>query len=359
MAPRRRSATHLRDEFPLTLRFADRRGGDGHGPGVDATGPRRGRRRPGPHPRPLIILMLSSGGGRGARTDEFASGSRPTPDRRGTLRPRRSCGLRQAGSRAAAATMPMHEVPYCGAPPVPGGVTWNLDPILIGLLLALGAFVTLQARAAPVGWARTAGPLGWLVLALALVSPLCNLSVALFTARVGQHLLLILVAAPLLALGGAWPRRWPTAGAAPAAFAFAVALWMWHLPGPYGASFRSDTVYWAMHLTLSGTALWFWAALLRRASERPEVVLLAGLGTAVQMALLGALLTLAPRPLFAVHAGTTGPWGLTWLEDQQLGGLLMWVPGGLLFAGVMLAVAAMVLRRAQAPQASPSAAEFR
>ena len=64
------------------------------------------------------------------------------------------------------------------------------------------------------------------------------------------------------------------------------------------------------------------------------------------MGLLGALLPLAPRPLFAAHLGTTAPWGLTPLEDQQLGGLLMWVPGGLVFTAVMVGVLAVPPRRA-------------
>ena len=75
------------------------------------------------------------------------------------------------------------------------------------------------------------------------------------------------------------------------------------------------------------------------------------------MGLLGALLTLAPRPLFlAVHsAGVTSPWGLTPLADQQLGGLLMWVPGGLVFAAVCVAGLGPALRRAPGAMALPPA----
>ena len=72
-------------------------------------------------------------------------------------------------------------------------------------------------------------------------------------------------------------------------------------------------------------------------SERPLLGLVAGFATAAQTSLLSGLLTLAPRPLFAVHEATTWPWGLTPLEDQQLGGLIMWVPGGLVFTAVALA----------------------
>jgi putative membrane protein len=99
-----------------------------------------------------------------------------------------------------------------------------------------------------------------------------------------------------------------------------------------------------MQITLVATATWLWRGLLLGAAARPDAVLLAGLATAAQMGVLGALLTFAPRPLFAPHALTTLPWGLTALEDQQLGGLLMWVPGGLAFALVALPALARALR---------------
>jgi putative membrane protein len=159
-------------------------------------------------------------------------------------------------------------------------------------------------------------------------------------------MLLTLVAAPLIAWGAWPPRQGVEPGLAPPAIAFALALWAWHLPGPYAATFASDVAYWAMHATLFGAALWLWAALRLRAAARPDAAALAALGTAVQMGALGALLTLAPRPLFlAAHGpGVTAPWGFTPLEDQQLGGLLMWVPGGLVFAVACVAGLALTLR---------------
>lgn len=240
----------------------------------------------------------------------------------------------------------MEGIPYCGLAPFPGGAGWNLDPALLGILSALGGLGAWGLRVA--GWARQAAfGAGWLILTLALVSPLCSLSVALFSARVGQHLVVTLVAAPLLAFAAGRRPLWHAAGVTLPALAFAVALWAWHLPNPYAATFRSDGLYWLMHLTLAGSAVWLWAALFTQARERPDAAGLAGLATAVQMGLLGALLTLAPRPLFAPHAASTAPWGLTALEDQQLGGLLMWVPGGLVFAAVMVLGLALALRPAR------------
>jgi len=178
------------------------------------------------------------------------------------------------------------------------------------------------------------------VLALALLSPLCALAVALFSARVAQHIAVVLTAAPLLALGLA--TRAPSAPIAAAGFA--AALWIWHLPGPYAWTFASHAGWWAMHATLLLSAIWLWQSLLR---ARAEAALAAGLATAAQMGGLGAFLTFAPRPLYAPHALSTFPWGLSALEDQQLGGLLMWVPGGTLFAGLALLAVARALREPQ------------
>jgi putative membrane protein len=233
-------------------------------------------------------------------------------------------------------------LPYCGAPPLPGGLAWNSDPLLVAVLLA-----GLALAWGPAGRAggRRALLAGGCVLALALLSPLCGLAVALFSARVAQHIALLLAAAPLLAM--ALPSRGTPAGAlAGAAGAFAAMLWLWHLPGPYALTFRSDLAWWAMHATLLGTAIWLWQGVLA-SHVRPDAALLAGLATAAQMGALGAFLTFAPRPLFAPHAATTLPWGLTPLEDQQLGGLIMWVPGGMLFAALALAGIARLLAAVQ------------
>jgi len=108
-------------------------------------------------------------------------------------------------------------------------------------------------------------------------------------------------------------------------------LWFWHMPVPYDATFASTTIYWAMHVSLFGSAVLLWRELLHHHPAHTASVLLAGLVTSMQMGLLGAVLTLGSRPLFVWHFTTTWPWGLSPLQDQQLGGVLMWVPGIALF----------------------------
>lgn len=232
----------------------------------------------------------------------------------------------------------MLPIPYCGTPPSPGALLerFNLDPVLITTLVVLacahvyGIADNNRRRRAYAAW-------GWLVTAAALISPLCALSVALFSARIAQHMILLLVAAPLIALG--WPRQSysvTTWGLWTAATAFMVSLWCWHMPTPYTATFTSAGVYWAMHVTLFGSGVVLWSELIHHPPRRTALVLAAGLLSSVQMGLLGAVLTLARRPLFYPHFTTTQAWGLTPLQDQQLGGALMWVPGILLFLWVAI-----------------------
>lgn len=252
-----------------------------------------------------------------------------------------------------------NSIPYCGSPPVPGSVTWNLDPILWSLLAVGGLGYLIACRRmpsdAPTRHEQICFALGWTILALALVSPICNLSVALFSARVGQHMILSLVAAPLLVVGrvdvlilhavGARSDMPTRAEAYAAPLGFALALWVWHAPGPYDATFASHIIYWTMHVTLFAAALALWRVLFRGVMQQPVAALIASAFTGAQMCALGVLLTFASNPLFSVHAGTTWPWGWTQIQDQQFGGLLMWVPGGMVFTLHALAVLGLFLSR--------------
>lgn len=154
------------------------------------------------------------------------------------------------------------------------------------------------------------------------VSPLCALTIALFSARIVHHGLLMMAMAPLLVL--AMPRGWRSPlGLLPALVLSSIMLWLWHVPDFYVATFQHPAIYWAMQVSLLGSACWLWLALLRGPA------LLSGgaaLVSSIQMGLLGALLVFAPQPLYLPHLATTSTFGLTPLEDQQLAGLILWVP---------------------------------
>jgi putative membrane protein len=267
-------------------------------------------------------------------------------------------------------------LPYCGAPPQPGALwgRWNLDPILLcALTLALLAYVFgsrhLAKAGRPISSARQAAFLtGWSVGALALISPLCPLSVSLFSARVAQHMILALVAAPMVQLGrpgraaaALAPRLAQSLNQSPATralrsplasgLAFALALWFWHAPGPYDATFASPVIYWLMHLSVFAAALLVWTVLLDPRSDQVAQGLAVGGASTVQMSLLGAIITLTPHGLYSPHAITPYAWGLTQTQDQQIGGLIMWVPGCVVF----LAATLINLGRAMADRAQPDA----
>jgi putative membrane protein len=224
-------------------------------------------------------------------------------------------------------------LPYCGTAPLPGELLsrFNFDPkLIVSLILACALHLwIIRRRGGETARRRSAAALGgWVIAAVAFLSPLCALSVALFSARVAQHMLLVLVAAPLLALGmrpqgpaGHPLRLWL------AVIMFFLALWYWHMPIPYDETFTSVAAYWAMHLTLFGSAVLLWRELIHHPQADTGQALAAGTLTFVHMGLLGAVLTLAQRPLFQWHLMSTQVWGFSPLQDQQLGGSLMWVPG--------------------------------
>ncbi len=237
---------------------------------------------------------------------------------------------------------------YCGAPPLPDQLwaSWNLDPILI-VGMAVAAMAMWQAnKARPESrWATAAG---FGVMLIAFVSPLCALTNALFAARTVHHLLLIVVAAPLFALSFGRARdaeRSPVA----ALIASTVLLWFWHWPPAYSAALSTTPVYWAMQASLLAGATWFWRRVLL-SSREPLAALLAILGSMAQMGLLGAILTFAPSPFYVEHIVSAGAFGLSPGEDQQLAGLIMWVPAMLPY----LLLGGLVARRAWRSVLSPA-----
>ena len=220
--------------------------------------------------------------------------------------------------------------PYCGAAPLPSELLarWNFDP---GLIIALALLAYAGLRWSPPERRQ------WLVAAFGLVlllfvSPFCALTSALFSTRVIHHLLLTAAVAPLLVLS--IDDRSQTPGSLTLWTALqAVTFWLWHAPQLYSAALSSITVYWAMQISLIVTALGFWSAL--RAASAPAAVA-ALLATTVQMGLLGALITFAAAPLYSPHLDSTTAWGFSPLEDQQLAGLIMWVPAAGLYLGAAL-----------------------
>ena len=243
---------------------------------------------------------------------------------------------------------------------------WEIDP---GVAIPLVISAILYARGARVSRGITAKSQwcfwsGWAILAIALVSPLHPLGEVLFSAHMAQHEILMLLAAPLLVLSrplvamlwgmpAPWRRslgRWSRGnivqkswhgitGPFTAWWVHAVALWGWHAPALFQATLRSEWVHAAQHLSFFVSALLFWWALFYthgRMGQGQSVFYV--FTTAVHSGILGALLTFSPVVFYPAYRATAPLWGLTPIDDQRLGGLIMWVPASLVYlaAGLML-----------------------
>jgi putative membrane protein len=256
----------------------------------------------------------------------------------------------------------------------PPALTWQFEPgptvLLVISALLYGIGVTRLWRRLGMGrgarWsACVCFWMGWVATAGALISPLHAWGSTLFAAHMVQHEILMLIAAPLLILGRplpvclwALPRAWrrKSAGAInKGAFArswrfltlpfvawalHALILWVWHIPAFFEATLTSEMAHALQHSSFLGSALIFWYALFqghrRKAANGTAVMYL--FTTALHTGVLGALLTFAPTPWYPAYHQTARLWGLTGLEDQQLGGLIMWIPGGVVYivAGLVL-----------------------
>jgi putative membrane protein len=275
--------------------------------------------------------------------------------------------------------------------------SWSFDPlVIVPLLLAL----CLYGRGLRELWIRAGSgrgvafsqalsfSVGAAVLFVALISPLDPLGETLLSAHMAQHALLVAVAPPLLLLGKpsiifAWAvpalcRRvflgstiWQSltkigdalSRPLPAALLHGLALWLWHAPAAFNAAVASSGVHALEHAAFFGTALLFWRAILDgRSSRRAGPALGASFATLIHSALLGALITMAPYPLYSWYRDGAILWGLSALEDQQLAGLLMWVPMGIVYLAACLLLASRLVaegRPSEAPVEAVSVEKFR
>lgn len=257
-------------------------------------------------------------------------------------------------------------VAHSGEPLRPHDVwsAWQFDPLVIAGLVAVAA---LHWR----GWRPADGAArawtwwaGWVALVLALVSPLDALSGVLISAHMVQHVVLVAVAAPLLAAsspGAALLRGLPrrlrrVAATVPARLGldalrvlrgpvarwlvFVGAFWLWHASVLYGAAVESDWVHALEHASFLGTGLALWSVIVGprrvRVDRGQAVVMVFLLG--LQSVLLATLITFATTPWYQPYSTPAPGWGLDPLADQQLAGVVMWVPSGLILTGLGIAL---------------------
>ncbi len=235
-------------------------------------------------------------------------------------------------------------------------VPWSWPPAaLAALALAVGLYALGVARVwrrAGVGRGLSRRQVacyaaGITALFLALCSPLDALGEALFSAHMAQHLVLMLAAAPLLVFGApqvayAWaaPRRWrpalrfPSFGPTSVVVVNIVAMWFWHLSGPYQAALGNEAIHAMEHASFLAAGAMLWSGVRRWNGPTAAIVLTL---TLMQSGALGALLQFARSAWYPAHAAAAVQWGLTPLEDQQLAGLIMSVPAGIVYVGAAIA----------------------
>jgi len=261
---------------------------------------------------------------------------------------------------------------------------WSLDPLVLAPLLIACWFYARGLTDLRVSLGRTAPKLpawrvaaflgGGAVVAIALISPLDELSGTLLSAHMVQHVLLVAVAPPLLVLGRpevacfrGLPARWrrglarsPGArrvrvvlGAAarplPATALHGAMLWIWHAPLLFQAAAANPWLHWLEHFCFFGSALLFWRGLVVAAGTRTGAAVgsAAALISLVHSGFLAALLTLSPALLYPASTRWSSAWGMTPLQDQQLAGAIMWAPMGAIYLAAGLTLAARLL---QAPE---------
>jgi putative membrane protein len=307
--------------------------------------------------RVLTIALLMAGGGAGAHV------------------PGVPAAASSGASSGAAAVVPSADASAWV-------LHWSFEPWVVACLLASAALyavglLRLWRRAGPGRGvsnrhaAAFAG--GWVALVVALLSPVDPLGTRLFSAHMLQHELLMVVAAPLMVVGKplavwvwalppawrrgigaffhhpAWRVPWLQLSSPLGAWlVHALALWLWHVPALFDAALANEALHTLQHFSFLFTALLFWWSALGQAERIGQGTAMIYLFTTmIHSSALGALLTLSPIVWYPTYLRTAPALGIPALEDQQLGGLVMWIPAGIAYfvAGLLLAMRWIGLNR--------------
>ena len=257
----------------------------------------------------------------------------------------------------------------------PGDIwNWITAIVLIGVSMAYAIGLGRVWKKSVKPWQAAAFGGGVLSAAIALLSPLDRWSDVFFSAHMAQHEILMLVSAPLMVLGRpfivtlwalpsgpreaagramkwrAVVRTWELlSGAFTVLVLHAVVLWAWHVPALFEAALHDEAIHVVQHLGFFLTAALFWWALIHGRYGRLGygVALLYIFATAMHTQILGALLTLGSRVWYPTHAWRTAAAGASALADQQFAGVVMWIPFGIVFVIIALAMFAAWLGEAE------------
>ncbi|MFN2525495.1 MAG: cytochrome c oxidase assembly protein [Actinomycetota bacterium] len=183
---------------------------------------------------------------------------------------------------------------------------------------------------------------GVVVLLGAVLPPLHSAADERFSAHMVQHLLIMLVAPALFVWGSTRTARPSRLSPLLVAVVNLVVLWIWHLPRLYDAALDIPPLHVLEHVSFFVAGLLFWRVVAGRTEAGHPARVGLVFVTMLQSGALGALITFANGVLYRSHVSTTR--GLSPLEDQQLAGVIMWVPAGAVYLIVLLALLAQMLR---------------
>jgi len=247
--------------------------------------------------------------------------------------------------------------------------SWDLRleiilPLLLGLFFYWRGWQTLRRRGSrrlASGWRLTSLLVGMVVVAVSLMSAIDSFSADLFFMHMIQHLLLIMVAAPLINLANPFPfiiwglprgREIALALFAPRAtfrrllgqstgpgivwMFFVACLWGWHDPNAYDAALKSDLVHDLEHLSFYISALLLWWHIVQSGPRVHKALPPAGriaytLSIVPANLVAGVAISFASEPIYWHYTTVPRVWGISALQDQQLGGTIMWIPGSMMY----------------------------
>jgi putative membrane protein len=251
------------------------------------------------------------------------------------------------------------------------GFGWSFEPgvviplIVVGAVYARGAYVMrVRSSHAPRATAIAAFAGGWATLVVGLVSPVDGISEQLFSMHMVQHELLMALAAPLLVASRPGPalvwafgsgsrpvlvrllraplvrRTWRALTQPFTAWLVqTVVIWLWHAPPLFEAALHSDLIHAIQHLAFLGSAVAFWWSIMHGRREARGLAIVSLFTTAVHTGVLGALMTFARSPWYPAYGAGPEAWGLTLIGDQQLAGLIMWIPASAAYLVATLSTA--------------------
>jgi cytochrome c oxidase assembly factor CtaG len=246
----------------------------------------------------------------------------------------------------------------------PPPITWNFAPSILVMILSqavlYGYLVTIARKDGHWGTEVRASHVvyfasGLVIIFIALVSPIDALSnVALFAAHMVQHILLMLLASVFLVLGtpGYWLRflydlpvlkkvlpivTHPLA----TLIAFNLVMWLWHIPALYESALRDPNVHIVEHLMFLVFGVLLWLPIVHDVPPHHSLSYPARMAylfaCMISSSILGAIFTFAPTVSYPFYGDAPQWFGISPMTDQQLAGLIMWIPGaGIFFVAILV-----------------------